>query len=63
MRKLKRILQIKKEFIENTLKENGIITLRFTFEGKGCCDQSYRINLKAVNQKAKEIHSLILSQK
>ncbi|PFI56565.1 adhesin [Bacillus cereus] len=27
------------------MKENGVSTLRFTFEGAGCCGPSYGINL------------------
>ncbi|MFD3445919.1 HesB/IscA family protein [Microbacteriaceae bacterium 4G12] len=35
-----------KEFIENAMKENGVSTLRFTFEGAGCCGPNYGINLE-----------------
>ncbi|MCU5299147.1 iron-sulfur cluster assembly accessory protein [Bacillus paranthracis] len=34
-----------KEFIETAMKENGVTTLRFTFDGAGCCGPSYGINL------------------
>jgi Fe-S cluster assembly iron-binding protein IscA len=35
-----------KEFIETAMKkENGVTTLRFTFDGAGCCIPSYGINL------------------
>jgi Fe-S cluster assembly iron-binding protein IscA len=34
-----------KEFIETAMKENGVTTLRFTFDGAGCCAPSYGINL------------------
>ncbi|KLA27047.1 hypothetical protein B4080_3119 [Bacillus cereus] len=37
------------------MKENGVSTLRFTFEGAGCCGPSYGINL----EEAKEIRSSI----
>ena len=36
-----------KEFIENAMKENGVSTLRFIFEGAGCCGPSYGISLEA----------------
>ena len=34
-----------KEFIETAMKENGVTTLRFTFDGAGRCGPSYGINL------------------
>jgi HesB-like selenoprotein len=34
-----------KEFISNAMKENGVSTLRFTFEGAGCCGPSYGVTL------------------
>ncbi|GGE81322.1 HesB/IscA family protein [Priestia taiwanensis] len=34
-----------KEFIENIMKENGVSTLRFAFDGSGCCGPSYNVNL------------------
>ncbi|MBJ8084733.1 adhesin [Bacillus cereus group sp. N14] len=34
-----------KAFIETAMKENGVSTLRFTFDGAGCCGPSYGINL------------------
>lgn len=34
-----------KEFIENAMKENDVSTLRFTFEGAGCCGPSYGVTL------------------
>lgn len=39
------IIDKAKEFIETAMKENGVSTLRFTFEGTGCCGASYGINL------------------
>ncbi|MDF9478250.1 iron-sulfur cluster biosynthesis family protein [Bacillus cereus] len=39
-----------KEFIENAMKENGVSTLRFTFEGAGCCGPSYGINLEEAKE-------------
>ncbi|MGG0459717.1 HesB/IscA family protein [Bacillus mycoides] len=34
-----------KAFIETAMKENGVSTLRFTFDGAGCCGPSYGIKL------------------
>ncbi|MCX2827249.1 iron-sulfur cluster biosynthesis family protein [Bacillus pseudomycoides] len=34
-----------KEFIQNAMKENSVSTLRFTFEGAGCCGPSYGVTL------------------
>ncbi|PEA52922.1 adhesin [Bacillus pseudomycoides] len=45
-----------KGFIENAMKENGVSTLRFTFEGVGCCGPNYDISLeKAQENDVKQI--------
>jgi Fe-S cluster assembly iron-binding protein IscA len=39
-----------KVFIEGVMTENGVSTLRFTFESAGCCGPSYRMVLEAAHE-------------
>jgi len=39
-----------KAFIEGVMKENGVSTLRFTFEGAGCCGPSYAMTLQEAQE-------------
>ncbi|HGE5781863.1 TPA: HesB/IscA family protein [Bacillus pseudomycoides] len=39
-----------KEFIEIAMKENNVSTLRFTFEGAGCCGPNYGISLEKAQE-------------
>lgn len=34
-----------KAFIEDHMKENGIMTLRFSFAGAGCCGPNYGVSI------------------
>lgn len=39
-----------KAFIEGVMKENGVSTLRFMFEGAGCCGPSYAMTLQEAQE-------------
>ncbi|MEI4803949.1 HesB/IscA family protein [Bacillus sp. NPDC077411] len=39
-----------KTYIEEVMKEHGVFTLRFSFEGAGCCGPSWGMSLAAVQE-------------
>nr|WP_236871278.1 adhesin [Brevibacillus laterosporus] len=38
-----------KEFVQELMEDSSVFTLRFTFEGEGCCGPNYGITLEKSN--------------